>query len=1049
MPTLNPAAAEFSPTKWASAAKSGPQQHGQQQHAQHKTAGASAPAPGAAAASGHPGPAKTIPQDADFPALGGATANGASAGAKGGNQAPGAKSWKNVAGPAAPAPAAAPAVSAPRPASAAPPAPPANAWPLLGEAGRANGHHPPAAVPPQQPPARAPLMVPQGRFPGAGAPPPPSGPRGGKQPQPQPQQQPSAAPAASAQVQGPAAAGAAGAPPPPPAPAGRKPQQHQPLPQQPQQHGQGSLKHAFDGLAQQAAANALSGSGGARSGGIAAAAAAGTPGAAGPTPFGTSAAQAAPVGFHVNPAAAAAAATNTPPPGKGPGAKLARKASPLTAALNNVGSGGSSAENSNHNSPRRGPPGGGAANGHGHGPSHGGPKPSHPPGSASAAIPARGGGRMAPPLIPPSPGGGAGAGAGGPSTLSPGSASTASSSSAMTPSQPIAIRSRGSRQQLTMDEVMEAEEDEERQRRIQQRRDDKAAAAAEAAAAAGGAVAGAAGGAAKGGAAGGGPGAGPAGAGGKGAPGPGGRALHAGPHEESMTFEEQFDTHSQASRTSSIASRPSEALSYNISGEQPDSATVAAAAAALGLNGGSPTASGGGAGAAGAAAGGAGPSASGRLDEALMEAATDHGGGGDDAVGDQMLREAQHEMEVDGPVTCPALHGTEEAAQRAAAVAAAAHIEPFVAPGKVGPQDFEMLRVVGQGAFGKVFQVMHKATKTIYAMKVMRKERILQRDHSEYVRSERDLLTAVVHPYIVTLRFSFQTPTKLYLVLDFLNGGHLFFNLYRQGVFGEDVARLYTAEIVLALAYLHSRGIVHRDLKPENVLLDNEGHVRLTDFGLAKGNMGGEENRTNSFIGTMEYMAPEIIEAKGHGKAVDWWSTGILMYEMLCGVPPFRAKSRQALQQQIATGKVKYPKFLSTDSQSLLKGLLTRDPAKRLGAGPDGSAAVKRHAFFKSINWVKLEARQIESKFKPTVSCNMDVGNFDKIWTDQPVVDSPCGTPTVASLGKFDGFTYIAPCFLGTAQGVAAMADVAASAQAAADGVAAAGAAAAGAAAGH
>lgn len=328
---------------------------------------------------------------------------------------------------------------------------------------------------------------------------------------------------------------------------------------------------------------------------------------------------------------------------------------------------------------------------------------------------------------------------------------------------------------------------------------------------------------------------------------------------------------------------------------------------------------------------------------------------------------------------------------------------------KVGPHDFEILRVVGQGAFGKVFQVRYKRTDEVYAMKVMRKEKILAKEHSEYVKGEREVLTAMFHPYIVALRFSFQTPSKLYLVLDFINGGHLFFNLYRQGVFSEDVARLYTAEIVSALTYLHSRGIVHRDLKPENVLLDSEGHIKLTDFGLAKQQMDSEQARTNSFIGTMEYMAPEIVEGKGHGKEVDWWSTGILLYEMLCGMPPFRAKSRNALQNQILSSKVKYPKFLSSDSQNLLKGLLTRDPTKRLGYGNSGSEMVRRHAFFRGVNWLKLEKREIESKFKPMVKNVLSVENFDKIWTDQPAEDSPCGTPTGSE--AFNGFTYVAPSF--------------------------------------
>lgn len=357
--------------------------------------------------------------------------------------------------------------------------------------------------------------------------------------------------------------------------------------------------------------------------------------------------------------------------------------------------------------------------------------------------------------------------------------------------------------------------------------------------------------------------------------------------------------------------------------------------------------------------------------------------------------------------------------------------------GKIGLGDFALLRIVGQGAFGKVFQVRYKRTNEILAMKVMRKEVVIQKDVGEYIRSERDLLTAVDHPYIVTLRFSFQTPQKLYLVLDFIQGGHLFFNLYREGVFSEEVARLYTAEIVSAISYLHGLGIMHRDLKvshispnlnpdapnltltlqPENCLITTDGHVKITDFGLAKGNIHDEDERSNSFIGTMEYMAPEIVDGKGHTKSVDWWSTGILLFEMLCGVPPFKAKSRNALQTQILTSKPKFPKFISTDAQSLIKALLTKDPAKRLGSGPQGSEAIKKHSFFKSINWTKLEKGEIKSPFKPKIHSSDSTENFDKIWTDQPVEDSPCNTPKHSALVSdptviFRGFTFTSPSYL-------------------------------------
>ncbi|KAL5813978.1 hypothetical protein ACOSQ3_024760 [Xanthoceras sorbifolium] len=319
---------------------------------------------------------------------------------------------------------------------------------------------------------------------------------------------------------------------------------------------------------------------------------------------------------------------------------------------------------------------------------------------------------------------------------------------------------------------------------------------------------------------------------------------------------------------------------------------------------------------------------------------------------------------------------------------------------KVGPADFEILRVVGQGAFGKVFQVRQKGDDVdgggggdgIYAMKVMRKHTIIKKNHVDYMKAERDILTKVLHPFIVQLRYSFQTKSKLYLILDFINGGHLFFHLYRQGLFSEDQARFYTAEIVSAVSHLHKCGIVHRDLKPENILMDVDGHVMLTDFGLAK--EIDESSRSNSMCGTTEYMAPEILLSKGHNKDADWWSVGILLYEMLTGQAPFTHASRQKLQQRIINEKVKLPPYLSSEAHSLLKGLLQKDPSKRLGSGPSGGDDIKRHKWFRSINWKKLEARELQPKFKPDVSGKDCTANFDRCWTTMPADDSPAPTPT-------------------------------------------------------
>ncbi|XP_058209846.1 serine/threonine-protein kinase AtPK2/AtPK19-like [Rhododendron vialii] len=324
----------------------------------------------------------------------------------------------------------------------------------------------------------------------------------------------------------------------------------------------------------------------------------------------------------------------------------------------------------------------------------------------------------------------------------------------------------------------------------------------------------------------------------------------------------------------------------------------------------------------------------------------------------------------------------------------------------VGLEDFEVMKVVGQGAFGKVFQVRKKGTSEVYAMKVMRKDKIMEKNHAEYMKAERDILTKIEHPFVVQLRYSFQTKYRLYLVLDFVNGGHLFFQLYHHGLFREDLARIYTAEIALAVSHLHANGIMHRDLKPENILLDADGHAMLTDFGLAK--QFDDNKRSNSMCGTIEYMSPEIVLGKGHDKAADWWSVGILLFEMLTGKPPFIGGNRQKIQQKIVKDKIKLPAFLSSDAHSLLKGLLQKDPSKRLGNGPQGSDDVKHHKWFKPINWKKLEAREIHPNFCPEVAGNHCIANFDKRWTDMPLQDSPASSPNTNS-NLFQGFTYVRP----------------------------------------
>ena len=358
---------------------------------------------------------------------------------------------------------------------------------------------------------------------------------------------------------------------------------------------------------------------------------------------------------------------------------------------------------------------------------------------------------------------------------------------------------------------------------------------------------------------------------------------------------------------------------------------------------------------------------------------------------------------------------------------------------KLTPDDFEMLCLVGQGAFGKVFQVRKKDSGSVYAMKVMRKETIIEREQTDYMRAERDILTVIHHPYVVTLRYSFQTSQKLYLIMDFVNGGHLFFWLYRQGLFDTALTRFYAAEIVCAIGHLHSLNIMHRDLKPENILLDNEGHVKLTDFGLAKRQDPESTKRTNSLVGSIDYMAPEILQATGHGKTADWWSVGVLMYEMLTGQLPFRGKNKPAIQKAICSHKLKMPSFLPGDATGLIKGLLDRQQDRRLGVGPDGTDNVKGHAFFKAVDWNKIEVRGVSPPFRPTVQGEMCVACFDEQWTKKEAVDSAAGTPASDDRDVFHGFSFTSPSIMAEAEAAAAALQVlearAADAADAADGV--------------
>uniref|UniRef100_A0A672J816 Ribosomal protein S6 kinase n=1 Tax=Salarias fasciatus TaxID=181472 RepID=A0A672J816_SALFA len=328
---------------------------------------------------------------------------------------------------------------------------------------------------------------------------------------------------------------------------------------------------------------------------------------------------------------------------------------------------------------------------------------------------------------------------------------------------------------------------------------------------------------------------------------------------------------------------------------------------------------------------------------------------------------------------------------------------------KADASHFELLKVLGQGSFGKVFLV-RKVTppdaNQLYAMKVLKKATLKVRDRVR-TKMERDILADVNHPFVVKLHYAFQTEGKLYLILDFLRGGDLFTRLSKEVMFTEEDVKFYLAELALGLDHLHSLGIIYRDLKPENILLDEEGHIKLTDFGLCKEAID-HEKKAYSFCGTVEYMAPEVVNRQGHTHSADWWSFGVLMFEMLTGALPFQGKDRKETMNLILKARLGMPQFLSAEAQSLVRALFKRNAANRLGSGPDGAEEIKRHCFFSTIDWNKLFRKEMKPPFKPAVARPDDTFYFDSEFTSRTPKDSPGVPPSAGANQLFRGFSFIA-----------------------------------------
>jgi len=295
--------------------------------------------------------------------------------------------------------------------------------------------------------------------------------------------------------------------------------------------------------------------------------------------------------------------------------------------------------------------------------------------------------------------------------------------------------------------------------------------------------------------------------------------------------------------------------------------------------------------------------------------------------------------------------------------------------GKYSLNDFQILRTLGTGSFGRVHLIRSNHNGRFYALKVLKKHTIVKLKQIEHTNDERLMLSVVSHPFIVRLWGTFQDSNNIFMVMDYIEGGELFSLLRKSQRFPNPVAKFYAAEVCLALEYLHSKDIIYRDLKPENILLDKNGHIKVTDFGFAK----YVPDITYTLCGTPDYIAHEVVSTKPYNKSVDWWSFGILIYEMLAGYTPFYDSNAMKTYENILNAKLKFPSFFNEDAQDLISKLVTRDLSARLGNLQKGSEDVKNHPWFNEVVWDKLITRNIETPYEPPIQQGQgDTSQFDR-----------------------------------------------------------------------
>uniref|UniRef100_A0A0K8TGS8 protein kinase C n=3 Tax=Lygus hesperus TaxID=30085 RepID=A0A0K8TGS8_LYGHE len=345
-------------------------------------------------------------------------------------------------------------------------------------------------------------------------------------------------------------------------------------------------------------------------------------------------------------------------------------------------------------------------------------------------------------------------------------------------------------------------------------------------------------------------------------------------------------------------------------------------------------------------------------------------------------------------------------------------VTPPAPPAKTLPRfrtytitDFQFLKVLGKGSFGKVLLAELKGSQCYYAVKCLKKDVVLEDDDVECTMIERKVLAlGTGHPYFCHLFCTFQTESHLFFVMEYLNGGDLMFHIQQSGRFDEGRARFYAAEIVSALAFLHKLGIVYRDLKLDNVLLDFDGHVRIADFGMCKLQIYLDKT-TDTFCGTPDYMAPEVIKGLKYNQCVDWWSFGILLYELLVGQSPFSGCDEDHLFWSICNERPHMPRHLSQPAVSILRDLLEKDWKKRLGSSEFGSQDVMNHSFFDGMKWHLLERRQVDPPYKPHTKHPLDTKYFDRAFTSEKPILTPVDKAILESMDQtqFEGFSYTNP----------------------------------------